>query len=185
MKTRLLGMVFAICLMLTPVLASASPMDGSYVGFGEAAAGIFTFTFDPYTVDIGADMTAISVDMDGAVLPSADILAGVDEYSPVDGVSIWLESDSVIKFESTLSSFFGSGSLTFSNLDPVLGFMHLVFSASGTTDYFSQTAGDTPVAVLASGEFDRQAATPVPAAIWLLGSGLIGLVGLRKQRYKA
>jgi hypothetical protein len=39
--------------------------------------------------------------------------------------------------------------------------------------------GSTPIAI-----FERVAPVPVPAAVWLLGSGMLGLVGLRRRLLK-
>ena len=187
MKTRLLAFVFAIGLMLTPALASASPMDGTYLGAGAINAGFFSITLDPYTAVIGADPDDFGVDYTGAYLPSADVLA-TGPYGDLgtDGFTVYLvpptdpaDTPSVIAFEGNTDEFTGSGTLSFFDLDPVLGFMTAVLNASG----FSSLFGDAAITV--TGILGREASTPVPAAIWLLGSGLIGLVGIRKQFRKA
>jgi len=35
--------------------------------------------------------------------------------------------------------------------------------------------------LMVSGTFSDLAAVPVPAAVWLLGSGIVGLAGLRRK----
>jgi hypothetical protein len=67
-----------------------------------------------------------------------------------------------------------------SYLDPILG--SIVF-----TDVFNTDIGD--LAYNAAGvpgivDHGFTAAVPIPAAVWLLGSGLIGLVGLRRRMRK-
>ncbi len=181
MKRCLIGLVLVVSMMLAPALASASPMDGTYVGAGSANAGFFSFVFDPYNLDIGANPTLISVDVTGATLPSADVLA-FGPIFPIEGVKVELASDSVISFESTLPEFTGAGTLSFFDLDPVFGFMTAIFDASGFTNYFGE---GTSTPAFASGTFAKQTATPIPGAIWLLGTGLVGLVGFRRKKHNA
>ncbi len=56
-----------------------------------------------------------------------------------------------------------------------------VFNSS--YDYFAVTSGTHNLDFSSPGEFeiDGLAAVPVPAAVWLFGSGLIGLIGIRKK----
>ena len=45
-----------------------------------------------------------------------------------------------------------------------------------------QTTAETPVALSMVGAINNGAVVPVPAAVWLFGSGLIGLVGVARRK---
>jgi hypothetical protein len=175
MKTRFLGIVFAIGLMLIPALASASPMDGTYIGAGSVVTGFGTMNINNYTAVIGADPSQYAVDYTNAYLPSADDLPLGDLAN--DGFTVWQSAPSVISFSGTLAEFNGTGTLSFFDLDPIMGYMTAVLSASGISSLFGTFTADATLY--------KQAATPIPGAIWLLGSGVIGLVGLRRRARRA
>ena len=175
MKTRLLGLVFAIGLMLIPALASASPMDGTYIGAGAVETSFGTMNINNYTAVIGADPSLYAVDYTYAYLPSADDLPLGDLVN--DGFTVWQSAPSVISFTGNLDEFNGTGTLSFFDLDPVEGYMTAVLSASGFSTLFGFFEADATLY--------KQAATPIPGAIWLLGTGIVGLVGVRKKLRKA
>lgn len=176
MKTRLLGFVFAIGLMLIPTLASASIMDGTYVGSGILVTDFGTTYLNNYTAVIGADPQDVEVDYTHAYLPSADLLPFGNLAA--DGFAVYQTTDpTVVAFESSLAEFTGSGTLSFfnTNSDPL--YEYAMLDASGFSSLFGF--------VEAQATLYNQAATPIPAAIWFLGTGLVGLAGLRGKFRKA
>jgi hypothetical protein len=46
------------------------------------------------------------------------------------------------------------------------------------------TQGDI-VAMFAEGEIDVVSPVPIPAAVWLFGSGLLGLIGIARRKKAA
>lgn len=60
---------------------------------------------------------------------------------------------------------------------PFDGSLHISF----TTATFDKECGFFTSQTVLSGDIDNTYVVPVPAALWLLGSGLIGLIGIRRK----
>lgn len=179
MKNRLLGLVLLVSLVLTPVLASAvvaptSPMDGLYVATQGFVMPSPMAGFDVVGMELGIGGTGdVSFDpAAGVYMPSASLLGPVPVIDPVSGFSFTMLSPASIVFSGVYESFDVSGSLWFSNPDPDFGFMNVFLNMTAIKDSLTYNAS-----VL----FDKQTATPIPGALLLLGTGLVGLVGLRKK----
>ena len=66
-----------------------------------------------------------------------------------------------------------SGTVTFNGNGPMFNSMSIEWTstpASSTIDF------------LTTGDCDKVAPVPIPAAVWLLGSGLLGIVGIRRRK---
>ena len=94
-------------------------------------------------------------------------------------------------FNATELSGFGSFSFSGDDLSPLIGsgVVEFLFSASADGDSISLTGGNNSMVQSPSlfgqvaVEYDF-APVPLPGAVWLLASGLVGLVGLRKRFQK-
>jgi len=91
------------------------------------------------------------------------------------------------------AAFNGTIDLTFyDNTDAVIGSDSVTYSLSGPLEWFGwmSTAGDPAIAAVewtgywatVDGLQTNVSAVPVPAAVWLFGSGLIGLISMVKRK---
>ncbi len=52
-----------------------------------------------------------------------------------------------------------------------------------TSILFDNTLGQLDSQIISSADFGFQAVVPVPAAVWLFGSGLLGLIGIARRKH--
>jgi len=104
--------------------------------------------------------------------PNPGAVASLTSFAPVSGFlsiegwSLELTSLSIIDQTSSLLSLEGTGTLTGNGFDP-----------TDATWTFSTTSIDSY-----NMSVQTVAVVPVPAAVWLFGSGLIGLVGVARRK---
>lgn len=127
----------------------------------------------------------------GTALSSVFAIPGVDhEPSPYENLEfiIWGSNDGTNWEEGKISSIYRDG---FDTANTELGHSDdytSLWKFTGNYTFFMITAGNhlTGFAQDTEGEIDALAApiaTPIPAAIWLFGSALAGLVGISRRNH--
>lgn len=128
----------------------------------EALYGIHPATTFPFSL-------AESSDVNNAILAALDASAATS-VGPASGVG---NNDTSYAF--MYSSADDRGNISF------LGHGgSFVFGGAGWGDSSPVTAADTAVLVYA--DFTPSSVVPVPAAVWLFGSGLLGLIGIARRK---
>ena len=202
--------VFASFSPAQAVMQTLSPYNGNYMAYvGTLEDGLSeplgNDVYDNYISQTVTDASTISlyynfftwdyeyydepgfvIDIDGTEVLSYDA-------ADIDYTEVWLDSTGWTYFSyavdpqesHTLTIYAGNTGdesvQSFVFIDLVLnGFVNGGFETGDLTGWTS--AGDA--GVLGSFDYDPEGdygAVPIPAAVWLLGSGLLGLVGLRKK----
>lgn len=181
MKSRLLGAAFAY-LIIGCQAANAAFVDGT-LGIGGAFNPV-NASNTPVTLDVA---TGIDFTSDGLVLTSSGDLSFAfgtpvtmtdfqfNPLSPV-GVAVWsvggfsfnMDAISINTQNSSNLSLSGTGVVSGNGFDATAGTWE--FTAQG-----SQSAAFT-------WSSSSVAAVPVPAAVWLFGSALLGLIGIARKK---
>ncbi|MBT8347954.1 MAG: hypothetical protein KJP24_00695 [Sulfurovum sp.] len=90
-------------------------------------------------------------------------LAPVASFITIDGWTLDINTPNIIDQESNLLTLNGSGTLTGNGFTPTAAVW--TFSTSSLSSYSLDIT-----------------AVPVPAAVWLFGSGLLGLIGIARRK---
>jgi hypothetical protein len=111
------------------------------------------------------------------VLPSLSEWQGIyNQYNLTDGIETFTAS---LNFDPAQDSTVKIGTRVGSRLDPFNETQALAnFSQTGIIE---MTLPEGATFTSDSGVFLTENVVPIPGAVWLLGSGLVGLVGLRKK----
>jgi hypothetical protein len=143
--------------------------DGYSGGIFFSTNGFGTETFDGYSLGVDIDDNQISLNQIAAEgsLASAPVTGGTD-YGTFYILRLEIDSNEYMNAYLYNDSHELLASLT--DIAPTItnvhsGLVGVYADLEGTFDYYSLTG--TPV--------------PIPGAIWLFGSGLIGLVGLKRR----
>ena len=179
LKIIILMLIVACAFASAPVQSEAATSSLTFAGTvdwtqSEITSGYFN-TYNGYTFTAG------------------DTVKGLVEYDAATGdtsklwVDIRKQDNSIHHFES-----FGSGVYNYNSYIANAHVFEITDSTSGTlnnlvlsnltpagvgTWYFDVDNGSTPFRVGGA-----SVVTPIPAAAWLLGSGLLGLVGIRRRQ---
>ena len=163
-KSRLLGAVIALWL-IGPVSAIAATIE---YDFNFSTAGSGTFNYD----DVNLDINQLTLDF-GAFGSS-----GPTSFDSASTFSVF----------GTPPNAFLNNDNTFFNLSGGTA-NGLRLSSDGTfcvrpdTDVCVAKGG--AAADLAVGTYSIASAVPIPAAVWLFGSGLVGLIGVARRKNAA
>lgn len=181
---------------LVSILGGTLKGSGVIMGNVELAGGNLAPGNSPGTLEVTGDFTmtdgrvSFELGSDGAggylwdqliVGGNYDLQGGQLRFSLLDGLDI---NDLVAGF--TIGDFFRTGDSLFSE-----GFDLANLSMFGNMDLFAyDVSGDSwfSLGLDGAGNFLATPATapvPVPAAVWLFGSGLLGLVGVARRRRAA
>ena len=127
---------------------------------------------------------------DGSTLNFESQVANGDDFS-LEGYFFWEGSNGSFGRENFTGTLFSDNSIELSGFEIVAPASSIV-----TANYFALLA-DSGTEII-NGSWDgsgipsddwsavlQVAPVPVPAAVWLFGSGLIGLIGMRKKSSKA
>lgn len=136
---------------------------------GSASIGVYSFAGAPYVFSVQVDgfgtldgtSTLVQVGDDGAILPGSDTF----QLAGTDGAY-----QSRIDWTGPTSTFSGDGIPDIS----VILTMNPLFVISNSNS--------GQLELLASLDSLSVSAVPLPAAAWLLGSGLLALVGIRRKQ---
>jgi len=153
-----------VTITATDAAASASVAGSDSVGV--YLANIFTSTFDSFTDDflVSGDLTSAENTSDGS--PNL-FVSGLNSF----GMNIFsFTDDPTSTFLTGMQAF--SGSATW-NISTDLYDALLMGNSSGDVYAFADVDADIPSASIV-GQWEI-AQVPVPAAVWLLGSALLGL----------
>jgi hypothetical protein len=181
MNSRVLGAVCA-CLILGCQAANAALIDGT-LGIGGAFNPVNAVN-TPVTLGVA---TGIDFTSNGLVLASSGDLSfafGTTvtmtdfQFNPLSpaGVAVWsvggftfnMDAVSINTQDSVNLSLSGTGTVSGSGFDVTAGTWEFTAQASQNAAF---TWSSSTVTVV-----------PVPAALWLFGSGLLGLVGIARRK---
>jgi len=177
------GVIKVISMCFLSILSlniNAATINGSFgitgdwteTGTGLAGATAISlntpvYGVDSVLVDDTSNVTALSEGTGGVTANLSGSLPAGSFFS-IEGWSFKLTSLSIVDQNSGLLSLAGSGILSGNGKEATVAIWD--FSATGLNNY--------NMSVTAAGV----AAVPVPAAIWLFGSGLIGLIGVVRRK---
>lgn len=164
--------ILASILLFASASANAALINGSMsIGGGLTATGgsdLSSVTGIDLTSVVGGGGTddlsnVVFLTMGSGGAASLTSFAPVNNFVSIEGWNFDLASLSIVDQTAGLLSLKGTGSLSGNNLD----LTDAVFSFSTTSmNSYSMTI----------------TAVPVPAAVWLFGSGLIGLIGAARRK---
>jgi len=176
---KIVTKVLSVCLLsMLSVAANAALINGSFgvIGGLSATGGTDLATVTAITLtdvfgsgvsaDDTSDVTVLSENLVAGSEASLLGLSSVSGFLSIEGWSLELTSLAVIDQRTDLLSLSGTGILTGGTYTPT----DATWTFS-TTDIGSYNMSVETVAVV-----------PVPAAVWLFGSGLLGLVGVARRK---
>jgi len=165
-----------------------------FVWAGGAQASLVNFTFSgtvdgsfgsPYGLTVGSIITASGV-FDNTAMSSSPYAVNFDQSHSGNTLTITAGS---LTLNQTQDDFYASGGsprLEFNSLGGLIGFSFnsLPFSSGALAFYVEDPNINSATGSWNAASFTMTpvAAVPVPAAIWLLGSGLLGLAGVARRR---
>ena len=209
MKSRLLGAVCACFIVLVPSLAQAAPLNLTLNDVPDIVSQFIDVTYNATSDELTASGFALELDDDGSV-PAEAIAGGTFDLSATIDATGSLSGGSLSIGGTVASLGFNSGTLLTGTLT-AFGFpdtggdpFEFLFDVTGGDAAALYGGGSVPAGVILSGtgfggdfgsNFDNLSSgtgtgtavanvgtVPVPAALWLFGSGLLGLTGLARRR---
>lgn len=184
-----LGIVFSLVFMAAPQ-AQAAAMNVDFTYTGRTAA--LTHYFGIFEVGVASPAFGYGDSFDPANLPSGmSLLMGSSSHNVGDSVRVTLNTTKNygVWFYSAENNLFSATSPTYNFQD-----QYIQAALTSTTPLVGLfgfedlwTDNSRNVGHSYDGDFDdmmvsASSAVPLPAAVWLLGSGLLGLIGLKKRR---
>ena len=209
MKSRLLGAVCACFIVLVPSLAQAAPLNLTLNDVPDIVSQFIDVTYNATSDELTASGFALELDDDGSV-PAEAIAGGTFDLSATIDDAGNLVGGTIAIGGTVASLGFNSGTLLTGTLT-AFGFpdagsnpFEFLFDVTGGDAAALYGGGSVPAGVILSGtgfggnftsDFDNLSSgtgtgiavanvgtVPVPAALWLFGSGLLGLTGLARRR---
>lgn len=154
-----------------------TPVDATWVGTTLASATGIDFDGGGGTAPNGgvASVAQGTGDFSGSVGTNNATMADFqfNPFSP-NPVNVWSVDGFVFSMTSVATVFQGSTFLLLSGSGTVS--KTSFETTSGTWDFSAQTSGNT------FSWSSSSSVVPVPAAVWLFGSGLLGLVGIARRK---
>lgn len=158
---------------------------------GGAQAALVSFTLNgtvdgsfgsPYGLNIGDTITASGLFDNTAIAPSPYTVY-FDQSHSDNTLSITAGSLTLNQTQDDAYTLGGSPRFEFDSLGNLIGvnFNSLPFSSGALSFYAEGINFDAVTGVWNATSFSMTP-VPVPAAVWLLGSGLVGLVGVAHRR---
>ena len=193
-KSRLLAVMYAMFLVLVPLTANSSIISYNFTGFVNSSSGngiptgsfSGVYTYDTSTVsNLAGPGTVAEYGWVGGLITFSDGVMRTLSNGTIqvgNDVTLWGGIDDYYRpqFDMNVGAGFG-------------------FTLRGANTVFSDTTlptDDSFVSLMSiseltsssgsiSGSITSVTAVPVPAAAWLLGSGLLGLVGIGRRKKTA
>lgn len=137
-------------------------------GSGGSLGGGLEITWDNAVINLQGDLAGLNI-----------TFAGDQFFAPAPVLNPGSLSFSVTSFTGVTLSDFDIATLTFDTLAPGAFNMGVNVSA---LDVWTDSDGLVDVTPTGVGASVTVSAVPVPAAVWLFGSGLVGLVGIARRR---
>ncbi|MFC1773566.1 hypothetical protein ACFL3A_09470 [Pseudomonadota bacterium] len=207
MKSRLLGAMCACFIVLVPSLAQAAPLNLTLNDVPDILAQFIDVTYNAASDAFVASGFALEIDDDGSV-PPEEILNGTFDLSATIDATGTLIGGSLTIGGTVPTLGFTSGTLFTGTLTafgfPNVGSDPFEFLLDVTGGDAASLYGSGPAGVILSGtgfggdfvsDFSNLSTgpgtgiavanvgtVPIPAALWLFGSGLLGLIGLARRR---
>jgi hypothetical protein len=191
MKSRLIGMVYASIAILLGTAShqcGAAPIVYNYVG------NPYTFAEDPYTTDM---FVTASIHLE-------DFLPGGLDFADISGLSgfVVTMSDGTRTLDSTSISVEVVAALVTTDADGLIvewgmsakdiADSHVISSSlppiTGLPTVPADSASNDAAAWLYAYVVDNPGTwtvVPIPPAVWLFGSGLLGLIGIARKKKAA
>lgn len=209
MKSRLLGAVCACFIVFVPSLAQAASLNLTLNDVPDIVSQFIDVTYNATSDELTASGFALELDDDGSV-PAEAIAGGTFDLSATIDDAGNLVGGTIAIGGTVASLGFNSGTLLTGTLT-AFGFpdaggdpFEFLFDVTGGDAAALYGGGSVPAGVILSGtgfdgdfgsNFDNLSSgtgtgtavanvgtVPVPAALWLFGSGLLGLTGLARRR---
>jgi hypothetical protein len=147
-----------------------------------------TFGGSPYGLNVGSTITASGV-FDDAAISSSSHTVYFDQSHSSNALSI---SAGTLFLNQTQDDFYAAGGspiLEFNSVGSLIGlsFSSLPFTSGALSIYVEDPAFNSATGAWNANTFSMTPAVPVPvpAAVWLLGSGLLGLAGVARRKWTA
>jgi hypothetical protein len=157
------------------------------MGFGGTAQASFTYTLDIALQAGYSGLTdtnkigGVAFIVSGGTIPNYSLGSAIPPalgwiLESYGGGYYAVYDDYTIGQPSTFNPIVSNGNIITIISDVALGFSSL--------DFYNMAGASVGAQYFSSAGFQQTAAVPIPAAVWLLGSGLVGLIGLRRRMKK-
>lgn len=177
-----LGILIVLLVATTPATAETVFVDVDIDGLENIDLGAFDFDFNYNADKFIFERYFIGDALGSLALGEAEDWSYGDGFSGAECIGAGTVNLSVVSSLSDLSAqpeAFTLVTLAFSSDSSVAASDYAEFTLSNVD--LSDLYGDS-IAFAVSGTNISTSAIPVPAGVWLLGSGLLGLITLRRQR---
>jgi hypothetical protein len=156
------------------------------VSMGQAQADYtFTYVSDDHTISISGILVTLTNGPGPLVVQSGSFTGGPD------GPATLFPGDYSGTMQTSPVNAFGFNNVLYPNLTPQIDYWGLLFTNGSGREiniYYDSNTRDTYMTYLSAAGYSAQFAgtfmatpVPIPAAGWLLGTALIGLVGVKRR----
>ncbi len=190
-KLRLLGTMCAFVLFLALSISNtvfAAPITYVYEGIGTGSLGLTDFTDREFVITASADTNNISpwimADLQNTHLNTTIEIAGLGLFTITTPSHTWIAETCCGGIGADLdANWITIDENAFVNvgytLDTILG--PIIDNSPSAVSQFADVATTGGTLSFSSMSTVTFTAVPIPAAVWLLGGGLIGLLGIRRR----
>lgn len=197
MKNTIKNLVKSALIGAVSVLAVAGGANAATVSLTPSVTNVSlgdSFTLTVQGTDFATDVSAgsITVQWDSTAMTLTSTLADITTSAAINGFPVDFGVSSLVpgQLDATYSTFGVVAGPTFDFIE--LNFVAIPPPSATTLDILAGAFGDwqdgagvsiTPVTYV--GASVNVSSVPVPAAVWLFGSGLLGMVGVARRRVRS